>query len=148
MENQKLAELFCPITHVPQGSIFYIMGENFGRKELKDVSVIVGDTNFPVLEHNHTFMVVESQPGQGKLLSIQVRVVDALSKPAETMYTYSKPLVHRLLVNGHLANSSNPMNVPTTGRHKNGVESYLQSWEITSAFQVLQQFGLVLKGHF
>ena len=102
------------------GSIFYIIGENFGRKELKDVSVLVGDTNFPVLEHNHTFMVVESQPGQGKLLSIQVRVVDAISKPAETMYTYSKPLVHRLLVNGHLANGSNPMNVPTTGRHKNG----------------------------
>ena len=102
------------------GSILYIKGENFGRKELKDVSVIVGKVNFPVLKHNHTYMIAETQPGQGKSLPIQVRVVDAISKPAQIMFAYSKPLVYTLYVDGQMANASNPQNVPTTGKHKNG----------------------------
>ena len=102
------------------GTTFYIYGENFGRKELIDVSVLVAGIDFLVLEHNHTFMVVETQPGQGTSLSIRVRVVDAISKPALEKFSYNAPLIHSLICNDYAINDTSLPLFPTTGKYMNG----------------------------
>jgi hypothetical protein len=105
------------------GSIFEIFGENFGRKELENVFVTVGRTKFIVLHHNHTFISVQSTPGQGTSLSITVTVVGAVSKPAKEQFSYNAPIIYSLDVYGRIDGEElDPFlhGFPTSGKWSNG----------------------------